>query len=101
MGRVFLFVIRITIFTKSIYHQKLTYMEIKLTVDCKGLSCPMPMMKLAKAVKELSSGEVLEMLGTDPGTKSDLPKWCEKTGNIMLEESDMGGGVFRFLIKKA
>lgn len=76
-------------------------MEIKLTLDCKGLSCPMPMMKLAKAVKELSSGEVLEMLGTDPGTKSDLPKWCEKTGNIMLEGSDLGGGVFRYLIKKA
>lgn len=61
----------------------------------------MPMMKLAKAMKELSSGEVLEMLGTDPGTKSDLPKWCEKTGNEMLEESDAGGGVFRYLIKKA
>jgi len=76
-------------------------MEIKLTLDCKGLSCPMPMMKLAKAVKELNSGEVLEMLGTDPGTKSDLPKWCEKTGNVMLEGNDLGGGVFRYLIKKA
>jgi tRNA 2-thiouridine synthesizing protein A len=76
-------------------------MEIKLTLDCKGLSCPMPMMKLAKAMKELNSGEVLEMLGTDPGTKSDLPKWCEKTGNTMLEGGDLGGGVFRYLIKKA
>ncbi|MDX9848457.1 MAG: sulfurtransferase TusA family protein [Tenuifilaceae bacterium] len=76
-------------------------MEIKLTLDCKGLSCPMPMMKLAKAAKELNSGEVLEMLGTDPGTKSDLPKWCEKTGNILLEEGDAGNGVFRFLIQKA
>ena len=53
-------------------------MDVKITLDCKGLSCPMPMMKLAKAMKELSSGEVLDMLGTDPGTKSDLPKWCEK-----------------------
>lgn len=61
----------------------------------------MPMMKLAKAIKELNSGEVLEMLGTDPGTKSDLPKWCEKTGNIMLAHSDEGGGVFRFLIQKS
>ena len=60
----------------------------------------MPMMKLAKAIKQLDAGDVLEMLGTDPGTKSDLPKWCEKTGNKMIEESDMGGGVFRFLIQK-
>ncbi|MFH2141553.1 MAG: sulfurtransferase TusA family protein [Bacteroidota bacterium] len=75
-------------------------MEITQTLDCKGLSCPMPMMKLAKAMKELNSGDVLEMLGTDPGTKSDMPKWCEKTGNILLEQSDIGGGVTRMLIQK-
>ncbi|MBS3806081.1 MAG: sulfurtransferase TusA family protein [Bacteroidales bacterium] len=75
-------------------------MEIKETLDCKGLSCPMPMMKLAKAIKKLSSGEVLEMLGTDPGTKSDLPKWCTKTGNVLVEEGEMEGGAFRFLIQK-
>ena len=50
-------------------------MDVKIneTLDCKGLSCPMPMMKLAKAMKSMKSEEVLEMLGTDPGTKSDYP----------------------------
>ena len=81
-------------------NQKLRIMEIKETLDCKGLSCPMPMMKLAKAMKGLNSGEVLEMIGTDPGTKSDLPKWCEKTGNEMLEEGEADDGAFRYLIKK-
>ncbi len=77
-------------------------METKVDqiLDCKGLSCPMPMMKLAKTVKGLKSGEVLEMLGTDPGTKSDLPRWCNKTGNTLLDESELSGGVFRFLIQK-
>ncbi|MCD6365930.1 MAG: sulfurtransferase TusA family protein [Bacteroidales bacterium] len=75
-------------------------MEIKESLDTKGLSCPMPMMKLAKAIKGLNSGDVLEMLGTDPGTKSDLPKWCAKSGNTLLEETDLEGGVFRFLIQK-
>jgi tRNA 2-thiouridine synthesizing protein A len=75
-------------------------MEIKETLDCKGLSCPMPMMKLAKAIKGLGSGEILEMLGTDPGTKSDLPKWCDKTGNKIVEEGEVESGVFRFLIEK-
>ena len=75
-------------------------MDIKETLDTKGLSCPMPMMKLAKAMKGLKSGEALEMLGTDPGTKSDLPKWCEKTGNALLEEGDLEAGVFRFVIQK-
>lgn len=75
-------------------------MEIKETLDCKGLSCPMPMMKLAKTIKGLNSGEVLEMIGTDPGTKSDLPKWCDKTGNTIVEEGEIENGVFRFLILK-
>lgn len=77
-------------------------METKIdqTLDCKGLSCPMPMLKLSKAMKSLNQGEVLEMLGTDPGTKSDLPKWCEKSGNELLHEEALDGGVFRYLIKK-
>ncbi len=75
-------------------------MEITQTLDCKGLSCPMPMMKLAKAMKGLKSGDVLEMLGTDPGTKSDLPKWCEKTGNVLLESEYLDGDINRALIQK-
>jgi len=77
-------------------------METKIneTLDCKGLSCPMPMMKLAKTMKGMQSEEILEMLGTDPGTKSDLPRWCDKSGNILLDKSELPGGVFRFLIQK-
>ena len=48
----------------------------------------------------MKSGEVLEMLGTDPGTKSDLPRWCDKSGNTLLDESELSGGVSRFLIQK-
>lgn len=81
---------------------KLLDMEKKIdnTLDCKGLSCPMPMMKLAKAMKGLKSEQILEMLGTDPGTKSDLPRWCTKTGNILLEENELPGGITQFIIQK-
>jgi tRNA 2-thiouridine synthesizing protein A len=48
----------------------------------------------------MKSGEQLEMLGTDPGTKSDIPKWCDKTGNTLVETSDLDGGVFRFVLEK-
>jgi len=75
-------------------------MEIKVSLDTKGLSCPMPLMKLAKAMKGLQSDEVLEMFGTDPGTKSDLPKWCEKSGNSLLETEELENGIFKFLIQK-
>ena len=73
---------------------------IKETLDCKGLSCPMPMLKLAKKMKSLNSGEVLEMLGTDPGTKSDIPNWCTKSGNLLLEQTDLDGGINRFVLQK-
>lgn len=71
-----------------------------MTLDCKGLSCPMPIMKVAKAMRDLNAGDVLEMLGTDPGTKTDLPNWCEKTGNKLLEVADLEGGVTRMLVQK-
>lgn len=74
--------------------------KIDQSLDCKGLSCPMPMLKLAKTMKGMNSSEILEMLGTDPGTKSDLPKWCDKTGNTLLEENELDGGVTQFIIQK-
>lgn len=74
-------------------------MNVDQTLDCKGLSCPMPIIKLSKTMKKLNTGEVLEMIGTDPGSKTDVPAWCEKTGNefIELQEED---GAFKFYIKK-
>ena len=70
------------------------------TLDCKGLSCPMPILKLAKTIKGIESGKVLELLGTNPGAKTDVPAWCEKTGNEFLEQEDEDG-VYKFYIRKA
>jgi len=75
-------------------------MNFDETLDCKGLSCPMPILKLAKAIKGMDSGQVLELLGTDPGSKNDIPAWCEKTGNEFLGMEEEAG-VNKFYIKKA
>ena len=74
--------------------------SVDQTLDCKGLSCPMPILKLAKEMKSMESGKVLELLGTDPGSKSDVPKWCEKTGNELLGQEE-DGGVYKFYIRKS
>ncbi len=74
--------------------------SIDETLDVKGLTCPMPILKLSKTMKKLESGKVLEMLGTDPGTKTDLDSWCQKTGNELLDFSELEGGVFRYVIRK-
>jgi tRNA 2-thiouridine synthesizing protein A len=70
------------------------------TLDCKGLNCPLPVLQTKKAMDELSSGQTLEMLSTDPGSKNDITAWTKRTGNELIETVE-DGGVFKFYIKKA
>ena len=74
-------------------------MQVAATLDLKGLSCPMPIVKTALAVKELTAGELLEALATDPGSVADFAAWCRATGNELVEQS-AADGVFRFVIRK-
>ncbi len=69
------------------------------TLDTKGMSCPMPLLKTKKAIGAISSGQVLEILGTDPGSKNDLPNWCSRSGHTFLGDSE-DAGFFRFYIQK-
>jgi tRNA 2-thiouridine synthesizing protein A len=68
-------------------------------LDLKGLSCPMPIVKTALAMKELATGDVVEVLATDPGSVPDFSAWCRATRNELVEQSEEAG-VFRFLLKK-
>lgn len=69
------------------------------TLDAKGLSCPMPLLKTKKALAPLSTGQILEIMGTDPGSKNDLPNWCERSGHTFLGDKEEDG-FFRFFIQK-
>jgi tRNA 2-thiouridine synthesizing protein A len=68
-------------------------------LDLKGLSCPLPIVKTAKAVKELHTGDLVEVLATDPGSVPDFQAWTTSTGNELLEQSEEDG-VFRFVLRK-
>lgn len=70
-----------------------------LTLDAKGLTCPMPLIKTKQAIEKLQSGQILEILGTDQGSKHDLPGWCERTGHKFLGLKDEDEFI-RFYIKK-
>jgi tRNA 2-thiouridine synthesizing protein A len=72
---------------------------ITRTLDLKGLSCPIPIVKTAKAMKEMSSGDVLEALATDPGSVPDFIAWSKSTGNELMQRTEQDG-VFRFVLKK-
>lgn len=72
---------------------------ITKTLDLKGLSCPLPIVKTAQAAKELQSGDLIEALATDPGSVADFAAWCKSTDNELIEQSQ-DGAVFRFVIRK-
>ena len=69
------------------------------TVDARGQSCPGPLVSLAKALRDAAPGDLLELLATDPGSRSDVPSWAEISGNELLESHE-GDGEFRFLVRK-
>jgi tRNA 2-thiouridine synthesizing protein A len=74
-------------------------LTVTKSLDLKGLSCPMPILKTARAIKDLSSGELLEALATDPGSVPDFNAWCRSTGTELVEQTAVDG-VYRFVIRK-
>jgi tRNA 2-thiouridine synthesizing protein A len=68
-------------------------------VDARGLSCPMPIVKTAQAIKTIASGELFEVLATDAGSVKDFAAWSRSTGNELVEQS-VDGGVYRFVLRR-
>ncbi len=56
------------------------------TLDLKGLSCPLPILKLRKATLDAAPGDVIEVLVTDPGALTDFPAFCNQTGHQILTQ---------------
>ena len=73
--------------------------KIDKILDAKGLECPMPLLKSKKIIDALEPGQILEILGTDEGSKIDLPGWCERVGHTYLGVKEEGS-YFKFYIKK-
>ena len=70
------------------------------TLDARGLTCPMPLLKTKKTLKSMGAGEILEILGTDPGSKNDIPGFANKGDNEFLGMVDDPEGFTRYYIKK-
>ena len=69
-------------------------------LDAKGLNCPLPILKAKKALKTLESGQLLEVLSTDPGSVADFSAFCRTTGNELVEQSE-ANGIYTYLIRKS
>jgi tRNA 2-thiouridine synthesizing protein A len=73
--------------------------DVAAMLDCRGLVCPMPVIKLSRAIKTVALGAVVEMLATDPGSVPDLEAFEKQTGHRVLDRSETNG-VFRFLVQR-
>lgn len=80
----------------TVEHSEIAVAE---TLDCSGLLCPLPVYKAAIVLNRLDTGEVLELVTTDPGSLQDIPAMARQRGDAIVDISE-DGKTQRFLVKK-
>ena len=75
-------------------------MDIHKEIDTRGLNCPLPILKAKKALAELQSGELLQVLCTDPGSVRDFQAFCKQTGNELVEQHTHEGETVHILRRR-
>ncbi len=74
-------------------------LEIAQALDACGLFCPEPVMLLHNKIRDISVGEVLKLVATDPSTSRDVPKFCLFLGHDLIEQKEEDGK-YIYLIRK-
>ena len=74
-------------------------MEIDKEVDARGLNCPLPILRAKKALADMTSGQILKVLATDPGSQRDFAAFAKQTGN-QLVDTRTEDKTFIFLMKR-
>lgn len=75
-------------------------MHAQKELDTRGLNCPLPILKAKKALSELTSGQVLKVVATDPGSVRDFQAFARQTGNELVEQSTQGNEFIHFLRRR-
>ncbi|OIB58057.1 sulfurtransferase TusA family protein [Natrialba sp. SSL1] len=70
------------------------------TLDVKGQSCPMPIVKTKQAIDDLESGDLLEVVATDSGSMSDIQGWAAGTSGVELLDQVEGDDLYTHYVKK-
>ena len=66
-------------------------LKADMVLDCTGLLCPVPVVKTAKAIKQIEVGQILQMIATDPGAPPDMQAWTRQTGHEMVDSGEENG----------
>ncbi len=68
-------------------------------LDCRGVLCPMPVIRVSQAIKTIGVGRILELLTTDPGSRPDMEAWAKQTGHDLISSHE-ANGVFTFYVRR-
>ncbi len=79
--------------------EELQSLAINKSVDARGTACPGPLLEAKKAIGTIGSGDIMEVLSADEGTKRDIPKWANKKGHEYLGTVE-DSGFFKIYLKK-
>ena len=74
-------------------------MQFDKELDARGLNCPLPILRTKKALTDMTTGQVLKIIATDPGAVKDFQAFAKQTGNELLESGETNGE-FTFVLKK-
>jgi len=72
---------------------------VDMQLDLQGMLCPIPVVKLAQALKKVEVGQVISAVATDPGVLGDIPSWCKTSGNELIS-LEREGKVFCFTVRR-
>lgn len=69
-------------------------------VDARGMDCPLPILKAKKALADMSSGEILKVVATDPGSMRDFQAFARQTGNELVDQAQTGTEYLHYLKRR-
>jgi tRNA 2-thiouridine synthesizing protein A len=78
----------------------MTTTEVTRSIDARGMPCPGPLMSMIGAIREAQVGDVIEVMSSDEGSKTDIPAWLTKAGHELVS-TIADDGFVRFIVRKA
>ncbi|MEO7243883.1 MAG: sulfurtransferase TusA family protein [Rubrivivax sp.] len=75
-------------------------MQADKDLDTRGLNCPLPILKAKKALADMASGELLQVVSTDPGSVRDFKAFARQTGNELVDQRNDGADFVHVLRRR-
>jgi len=69
-------------------------------LDCRGMRCPLPIIRLANHIDDVPVGSTLAVVADDPAARPDVQAWCRMRGQVYVGEDSADDGVPRFVVRR-